>query len=439
MATDQAERRKGVEAACVTPAGFADQAGENPRRRALQTLGAAVCGAVLPLSGPVQGAAEAAAERTSGVVLAATWQDGNRYFVGLLAPAAGRLEPLCRHPVPTRAHGMAVEAGGTVLVAARRPGDWLIRFDPRSGEVRNWFWSDGEHSFNGHVVRSADGRRLFTTETSIETGEGSVAVRDAASLAVLARWPSAGRDPHELVLGPDGGLWVANGGLETRQETGRMKHHIDQMDSSLVRLDAGSGRVTGQWRLADRRLGLRHIAVAGDGTLAIALQAEHDDPDAREAAPVLALWDHRRGLRAVDLPPQTRLAGYGGSVAASADQVAVGCPRAGRVARWHLSGGVGRWQAPLELPEACATAAGWHGGAGWAVHAFEDSGGGGGRGSGSGRGSVSGKGPADGAGGGSNHLGQVVERWQVPDALRLDNHWATVDRAARSGALSPGA
>src|SRR5690606_17233195 len=110
----------------------------------------------------------------------------------------------------------------------------------------------------------------------LETGAGFIGVRDARSLEVFARWETGGSDPHELALA-DGGLWVANGGIETRPETGRMKHHLERMDSSLVRLDAATGRLTGQWRLDDRRLGLRHLALAGDGTIGIALQAEHED------------------------------------------------------------------------------------------------------------------------------------------------------------------
>jgi hypothetical protein len=32
--------------------------------------------------------------------------------------------------VPTRAHGVWAEAGGTLLAVARRPGDWLLRWRP---------------------------------------------------------------------------------------------------------------------------------------------------------------------------------------------------------------------------------------------------------------------------------------------------------------------
>ncbi len=333
---------------------------------------------------------------------AATWEQDGRHFVGVLAARGDVVAVASCQEVPSRAHGLAVEPQGTILLVARRPGDWLLRFDPRRGAVIDWDWSEGEYVYNGHVIRSGDGRRLFTTETSLETGQGSVGVRDARSLALLERWPAGGIDPHELVLGPDGALWVANGGIETRLETGRTKHHLERMDSSLVRLDAASGRRTGQWRLDDPRLGLRHLAVASAGTIGVALQAEHDDDQARRAAPVLALWDPRRGLRPVPLPPGVALAGYGGSIAASADGIVVSCPRAGRVVRWQLAAGEARWQSPVLLPQACAIAADWAGGAGAIVQ----------------------------AGSGAD---VAPRRLALDDSLRLDNHWALIDAGGASG------
>ena len=373
------------------------------RRRALIGAGGIAVAAWTPWArASADRAAEGTASATgrdrqpaaaSAAAFAATWGQDGRYFVGVLAARPDGVAILCRHELPTRAHGLAVEPQGTILLVARRPGDWLLRFDPQRGMVVDWNWSDGDFVYNGHVIRSGDGRRLFTTETSLETGEGSIGVRDARGLALLDRWPTGGLDPHELVAGPGDTLWVANGGIETRIETGRTKHHLARMDSSLVRLDPASGRHTGQWRLDDRRLGLRHLAVAPDGTLGIALQAEHDDEQARHDAPVLALWDRRRGLRPVPLPPGRALAGYGGSIAASGADLAVSCPRAGKVARWELAAGEARWQAAVDLPQACPIAGGWAGGAGAVVHAGE---------------------------------GIAARRLPLDDALHLDNHWALI-------------
>ncbi|RYF73335.1 MAG: DUF1513 domain-containing protein, partial [Comamonadaceae bacterium] len=150
-------------------------------------------------------------------------------------------------------------------------------------------------------------------------------------------------------------LIVANGGVPTAPETGRVKRNLDTMDSSLVRLDASTGRLLGQWRLQDPRLSLRHLAWNTDGTtLGIALQAEHDNAALKDAAPVLALFDGT-GLRVVAAPQPIAhsLHGYGGSVATTPTGWAVSCPRAHGIAMFSSQG---EWQRMVPLPEVCALA-----------------------------------------------------------------------------------
>jgi len=283
------------------------------------------------------------AHATASTRLAAAWDTPQGAQVGVLLREAGAWRVAAAIDVPTRAHGVIVEPDGALLAVARRPGDWLLRW--RVGRPAQWHWSEGLRHFNGHARRH--GALLYTTETDLESGEGRVAVRDARTLAVQALWPTRGADPHDLRFAGDGSLWVANGGLDTRPETGRTKHHLDRMDSSLVRLDARSGRLLGQWRLADARLSLRHLALHG-ARVGIALQAQHDDPAARAAAPVLAYFDGDR-LRACDAAPP--LAGYGGDIAATAAGFVVSVPRAGGLA---LFGHDGRWRRHVALEDACA-------------------------------------------------------------------------------------
>ncbi|RZJ03248.1 MAG: DUF1513 domain-containing protein, partial [Rubrivivax sp.] len=258
--------------------------------------------------------------------------------------------------VPTRAHGVLVESTGTLLAVARRPGDWLLRWT-RDGREMAWHWIEADRAFNGHVIESADGRRLYTTESDLETGQGLIGVRDAASLEKLAEWPTHGMDPHELLLDADGSLLVANGGIPALPETGRLKIHLDRMDASVVRLDTQGGSLRGQWRLADRRLSLRHIAwgrdaASGRRLLGIALQAEHADPAARVSAPVLAVFDGQQ-LNAVMAPHP--LAGYGGDIAFVGGAFAVSCPRANRVALFDAhAADASRWAGEAALAEACA-------------------------------------------------------------------------------------
>jgi len=298
--------------------------------------------------------------------MAAAWEAldaAGGWRVGVLERRGTRMAVAAALEVPTRAHGVWAEPGGTLLAAARRPGDWLVRLRAADGKALAWNWIEGGRAFNGHVIASADGRHLYTTETDLETAQGLVGVRDAASLEKIDEWPTHGMDPHELLPDGDGSLLVANGGIPTLPETGRVKVELHRMDASLVRLAAGDGRLLGQWRLADRRLSLRHIAwgeAGGRRVLGIALQAEHEDAAARRAAPLLARFD---GRQLTAHGAGHLLNGYGGDIAFAAGRFAVSCPRADGVALWQADG---RWDGFAPLPEACALATGRGGAALWA-------------------------------------------------------------------------
>ncbi len=276
--------------------------------------------------------------------LAAAWRAGQGYQVGILEQSDA-LSVRAAIDVPTRAHALLREPGGTLLAVARRPGDWLLRWDAQ-GRPLAWRWIEPRRAFTGHVV--SDGRNLYIAETDLDSGQGLIGVRDAITLEKVAEWPTHGIDPHQLLWDAShpGALIVANGGVPTRPETGRGKVDLDRMDSSLVRIDAGTGEWLGQWRLADPRLSLRHLAWNG-ARLGIALQAEHDDAAAKAAAPVLAVFDGEH-LRAIAAPQA--LAGYGGDVAPAGSGFAVSCPRAQGVALFST---IGEWREFLPLAEAC--------------------------------------------------------------------------------------
>ncbi|MFA6615557.1 MAG: DUF1513 domain-containing protein [Hydrogenophaga sp.] len=328
------------------------------RRRALQAL--ALLGTT-PWHGHLLAA--------GGTTLLAAWQQDEEQHIGQFHANGGTLVQGPTLVVPTRAHGLCLEPQGSVLAAARRPGDWLLRWDPRDGRTQ-WLWADDDRRFNGHVIRSAAGQRVWTTETDLDTARGRIGVRDVRSLDKDDEWASHGMDPHQLLALPEalgafpaGTLIVANGGIPTLPETGRLKRSLDRMDASLVALHPGSGELIGQWRLAqDPYLSIRHLAWDPvSRTLGIALQAEHRDVGARRAAPVLAIWDSRRLATAQGQPP---LEGYGGDICAlPGGGFAVSCPRADRVA---LYDGRGRFLRAIAHPQAYALGAApgywWSGG-----------------------------------------------------------------------------
>lgn len=355
---------------------------DQTRRRWLGALALGVC---LP---GVAGASQGSPTR-----LLAAWQSDNEQCIGLIDLSAGEARVAHRLPVPTRAHGLFVEAGGSVLAMARRPGDWLVRWHPATGTTQ-WQWIEDDHRFNGHVMASPDGQTLWTTETDRESGQGRVSLRVARTLARTAVLATQGLDPHEMLVlparvgdVPAGSLLVANGGIPTQPETGRAKLELDRMDASLVALDGHTGQVLGQWRLDDARLSIRHLAWDPvSGRVGIALQAEHDDAQARQAAPVLAVWDGR-ALQAARGQPA--FAGYGGDICARpGGGFLVSCTRAHHVAGFDARG---VWQRSEPLQEACAlgnTADGW-----WA------------------------------AGRAQALSNTTVDPLGLPGGLRMDNHW----------------
>lgn len=279
-----------------------------------------------------------------------------------LACAADQSGPFFRErdgrPValPTRGHGIVPIPGATqAIVIARRPGTWLWRIDWRQQSVAARIEAPPARHFFGHAILSPDTRLLYTTENDIDTGAGVVGVYDRSTLARLGEFPSHGIGPHELLwLEPGRRLAVANGGILTLPETGRLKLNLDQMAPSVVVLDMPSGRLREEFVLDDRSLSLRHLARSDDGKLAIAIQAE--SPDGRDVgdAALLAILD-RGKLRLAEQP--AGLGGYAASVGAAGDYFVVTALQGDTVAVWHSSGEL-RHEIPMPRPAGVAIVGG---------------------------------------------------------------------------------
>jgi hypothetical protein len=358
-------------------------------------LSQAILAGLSPWLGNLVWARQGAASTT----LLATWQTPDAHHIGLVDVGAKQWRVNRSLAVPNRAHGVMVESSGSVLALARRPGDWLLRWNPRTGETQ-WQWMEGDRRFNGHVVASPQGDTLWTTETDLETAQGHLGVRDSRTLEKTAEWATQGMDPHTLMVLPQalgrkpaGSLMVANGGIPALPETGRTKRDLGRMDASLVALNPQTGAVLGQWRLVDPYLSIRHLAWdAVSKRLGIALQSEHPDGALRQAAPVLAVWVGAQLLPSVEQPV---LQGYGGDICARpGGGFVVSCPRADALA---LFSPAAVWSSTQPHRDSCALVA--QGGQWWA----------------SGPGGVLTVAPS---------LGSVVALAAAPEErIQFDNHW----------------
>lgn len=249
-------------------------------------------------------------------------------------------------PTDFRGHGAALHPTrpNSALLFARRPGYMGIEVDLASGElVKQFHCAEGRHLY-GHGCFSIDGKLLFTTEADIKGGVGKIGIRDADTYQPLGEYDSYGVGPHELRLMPDGKtLVVANGGLLTRPDTGRRVLNLDTMDSSLVYIDVHSGELVDQIRVNEPKASLRHLDVAEDGTVAVAIQVQREATHHTDLVP-LAIT-HRRGEPARALhepqPVLARLQDYMGSVAISNTSRRVGftSPRGNLAVFWDIDSG----------------------------------------------------------------------------------------------------
>lgn len=259
------------------------------------------------------------------------------YWVGLMQPQweSARMQRTAYAEVPSRAHGVAALPDGGFVAVANRPGRWLARLDAKAQVQCMLHTTDAVRTFEGHLTVSTDGQWVYTTETDPRTGQGWVAVRDVRNLQAVAEFRTGGSEPHQLLLDGAGMLVVANGGV--LRAAGDRKIELHRMDSSLVRLRPDNGERLGQWRLADRRLGLRHMAwsYAVDGrppVLGIVMQNEHEDVQQRRQSPLLALWDGSQ----LQIPAAQGLGdGYSGDIAPTRDGgFLLSSQRAGAVLHW---------------------------------------------------------------------------------------------------------
>ncbi|MFC3532252.1 DUF1513 domain-containing protein [Vogesella facilis] len=272
------------------------------------------------------------------------------YDVGRNQHRAGAAGGDAALTLPARGHHLALLPGQEAIVFARRPGYQIARFNWHSGATVAWYdYPDQRHGFGHGIVH---GGRLLTTDSDIDSGNGLLTVRDLATLQPLAELPSGGIGPHELVGMDDGRVLVANGGILTLPESGRIKLNRHSMQPSLDVIDLAQGRSVAQYTLPDSRYSIRHLARLAADRYAVALQYEGDD----DSVPVAALWQPDRGLRMLPQPDELlrRCDGYASSVAASANRIVATATRGDAVLCWD---GAGNYLAAVPLAKPSGVAA----------------------------------------------------------------------------------
>lgn len=149
------------------------------------------------------------------------WLVGSGGMLDHLDPATGavghRLPRVCGNLVNRSVHES--ERGGIWIGCFEQ----LVRFDPRTGQVRRWYYDDAADAAPeghiDHIVELDDGTLWIAGYHEIQAR-----APDGRVLASI-RWddvrgPDAALRPTQLMRGPDGALWLTtNAGIYRRGET----------------------------------------------------------------------------------------------------------------------------------------------------------------------------------------------------------------------------
>ncbi|WP_425330950.1 DUF1513 domain-containing protein [Allopusillimonas ginsengisoli] len=250
-------------------------------------------------------------------------------------------------PMPARGHSFAIDAPRSrAVVFGRQPGFFAIAFHFEDQTQPQPLPMTPERHFFGHGVFSPDGKLLIATENDYEGGRGVLGVYDASEgggYRRIGEFPTGGIGPHEVILMPDGHtLCVANGGILTHPDYGKLALNAHDMDPSVAYIDIRTGDLIEQVSLAPalHKLSIRHMVLDGAG--AVWFGCQHTGP-AQERPPLVGR--HRRGeALAMYSGPDSVLHGmknYVGSLAcdATGTRIATSSPVGGCVVVWDAASG----------------------------------------------------------------------------------------------------
>jgi hypothetical protein len=273
--------------------------------------------------------------------------DGRHYAVGyrldgtqVFATEVGqRCHDIINHPTLALA-----------VFIARRPGTESYLIDLENGQLLQTITSLADRHFYGHAVIHRDGEWLYATENDTsEPGRGLLGVYRFVDqrLEHAGEIPTHGVGPHQVSWMPDGEtLVVANGGIRTEAES-RVEMNLDAMEPSLVLMQR-DGTLLSKETLHQQMNSVRHLAIAGDGTIVAGQQFMGDS---HESADLLAI--KRPGEPFVAFPVAQEqlgaMAHYTASVAVHDELrlVALTAPRGNRFFIWDLDSGALKLDAPL--------------------------------------------------------------------------------------------
>lgn len=285
--------------------------------------------------------------------LSAQGQTKSQFGLGWITPNKSSSQ---QAPTNFRGHGLCQNPAKPeqVVMIARRPGTMGVQLNILTGEIERRFHCLDNHHMQGHACYSADGEYLYCTESDFSTGQGKITVRETRNMRLVNEFSSHGIGPHELALMPDQKtLVVANGGLLTHPDSGREVLNLASMRSTLSYIDGTNGNLLSEHSLEGcledslknnlvdcSKASIRHLDVAEDGSVAVAMQVQRNAMQETTLVPLAAMHKPGQTLQPLMAPStlMVKLNDYMGSVKIHNQQriAAFTSPRGDLAMFWHM-------------------------------------------------------------------------------------------------------
>jgi len=230
-------------------------------------------------------------------------------------------------PTQGRVHGLTIHNKQPLgAVAARRPGHFLVVFDPQTGTRISQLNCPDAFFLEGHAEFSE--QRLWATATSKQDASGYLLGWDLSNLNKQPEPISlAGIGPHQVIRGDTNQLWIAMGGWHTQN---RKILNADNFESFLLSLNLETGAIQTILK-PSRELSMRHIAYS-NGELYAGMQ--YPIPHRSHQALVYHLKNERWQAVEAPLSGWQAFNGYIASIAVSKQTLVATSPQGHQIGVW---------------------------------------------------------------------------------------------------------
>jgi len=266
--------------------------------------------------------------------LSAARDKKGRYFGVFLGE---NLEIINKVLLPRRAHAAVYnKQNHEALFFSRRPGSEIFVLRRDSSRPEYTIQSKANRHFYGHGILSPEQKYLFTSENNIENSQGVIAIRDVRNNYQLIReMSSCGIGPHELsILSDAKTLVVANGGLRTHPDKKRIALNTHSMQPNMSFINWHTGERLAQYTPAHHQMSLRHMAVAEDDGVFVAVQYKGNVLD---SVPLLVKVKMGEGIKSLASPANFSVEQkqYSASVCSVKGQTLMSCPKNNTLSLWQ--------------------------------------------------------------------------------------------------------